>query len=206
MLPGSRSSIPCGKYWCGRAWRSCPCRSPYRGLRACASPTTSWVLERWINSWSCSQCSPGFKVSRLQGSKVPRFQGSKVSRFRFQPTWEPLTPLKRHNLVTQLLNDFHQVRYFFHHPANRRRVGTLNHLIEPRKAQPLDHPLVFHWGANGRAHPLQVQSARPRRLQYFASHHNSFPQAPVASPIVRRAARPLIRTLNPPRSKILSVL
>src|SRR5216684_5074490 len=55
-----------------------------------------------------------------------------------------------------LLHNLDQVRDLGYHPTDRRVVGTLNHLVQPGKAQALDHEFLFNRGTNGGAHPLQV--------------------------------------------------
>src|ERR1700722_9584255 len=45
--------------------------------------------------------------------------------------------------VLALLYDPDQMRHGLHHAADRRRILTLHHLIQPGEAQTFDHPLVL---------------------------------------------------------------
>src|ERR1039458_4170823 len=56
----------------------------------------------------------------------------------------------------ELLHYLDHMRHLRHHAADGVRVRTLNHLIQPREPQTLDHQLLFHRGTNRGPHPLQV--------------------------------------------------
>src|SRR3974390_791758 len=53
-------------------------------------------------------------------------------------------------------DDLSEVRHLRHHAPDRRRVFALDHLVEPRKSQALDHQLMLLRCGNGRAHVLQL--------------------------------------------------
>src|SRR6266566_2034535 len=48
------------------------------------------------------------------------------------------------------------MRHLGHHPANGRRVLPLDHLVQPRESQSLDHQLVLHRSSNGRTYPFEL--------------------------------------------------
>src|ERR1017187_9142413 len=55
------------------------------------------------------------------------------------------------------LHNLHQVRNFRDHAANRQRIWTFNHLVQPGETESLDDSLLLHRRTNGGAHPLEVQ-------------------------------------------------
>src|SRR5512133_3600012 len=66
------------------------------------------------------------------------------------------------------------MRHLRHHAPDRRRVFPLDHLVQPRKAQPFNHQLVLHRRCNGRTHPLELHlRALGRRLGF-----RLFPSSP----------------------------
>src|SRR6516164_3378635 len=48
------------------------------------------------------------------------------------------------------------MRNFRHHPANRRRIFPLDHLVQMGKSQSLDYQLVFHRRSDGRAYIFEM--------------------------------------------------
>src|ERR1039458_3915328 len=68
-----------------------------------------------------------------------------------------------------LFHKLDQMRNLGHHAANGLVVRTFNHLIESGESQPLDHALLFYRGANGGAHPLQVNLSAAR-IRFLRRH------------------------------------
>src|SRR3974390_2476937 len=64
--------------------------------------------------------------------------------------------------MTLSFDNRNQVRHFLYHAANRRRIRTLDDLVQPRESKTLDDQLVLHRGTDGGAHVLQMNRARLR--------------------------------------------
>src|ERR1700730_14707571 len=62
------------------------------------------------------------------------------------------------------------MRTLRHHTADSVVVRTLNHLVQPRESQALDHALLFDRGTNGGAHPLQVNLSAAR-IRFLCRHY-----------------------------------
>src|SRR5580704_15514868 len=77
------------------------------------------------------------------------------------------------------------------HAANRWCVLALHYLIEPGKAQPLDHQLVLLWGGN--LGPVVLQANHRLRLLRSRCHQYSsctcLPRAAATSPRSRNCTR-----------------
>src|SRR5215470_16170939 len=74
------------------------------------------------------------------------------------------------------------MRHLRHHSTNGRRIGPLNHLVQPRKTQSANHLLVFDRCANRRAHPLQAKAAvLCRLLRCHQSSSAALPRTPATN-------------------------
>src|SRR5215469_9499787 len=75
------------------------------------------------------------------------------------------------------------MRHLGHHSTNGRRIGPLNHLIQPRKTQSVNNLLLFDRRANRRAHPLQAKAAAVQcgLLRCHQSSSAALPRTPATN-------------------------
>src|SRR5580698_8029581 len=112
------------------------------------------------------------------------------TRFLFSAAFLGARMLERfiNKLLALGYHNFDQVRNLSHHAANRGVVGTLDHLVEPGKAQPFDYSFVLHRSTNRGTHPLQVQFAAGRTR--FLCRHLRNPLLAITLVRTCRALRP----------------
>src|SRR5260370_13665468 len=109
-------------------------------LRLAVAPLGGRNVERFVGTVCFPLSQPGSSILVVLATRLPWFRNRVIGRSEIRSPDEPIT----RSPDIQLFHHLNKVWNFGNHAPDRLRVFALDHLVQPAKAQPLDHRFMFY--------------------------------------------------------------